>query len=160
MSRHLEAVADQPGISEVDLLRAENAELVRELSVQRRRIAKLLRLVEGQEDRKRATYIDAAREVYDHWREVCHPDAHDMKPGGKRERNIIDRLADGYSIAYIKRAIDGAKRAPNRSDHGEAFDDIELICREQPKLESFHRRAPKATPSMERWLGPRIDGEQ
>lgn len=141
-------------------LQAENAELERELKAQRRRIATLLRLVEGQEDRRRETYIDAAREIYAYWREQCHPDAHDMAPGKKREKNIIARLAEGYSVAYIKRAIDGAKRAPNRSDHGEAYDDIELICREQPKLESFYRRAPKAAPSMQKWLGPQIDPYQ
>lgn len=146
--------------AENELLHGVNAELVRELAAQRRRIAKLLRLVEGQDDRKRATYLDSAREVYDYWREQCHPDAHDLKAGSKRERAIINRLADGYSIAYCKRAIDGAKHAPNRSEHGEPYDEFELIFREDIKIDSFHRRAPRAEGGVERWLGPRFDPEQ
>jgi hypothetical protein len=87
-------------------------------------------------------------EIGAYWRERCnHPRA---KIDGKRYRAVRARLAQRERdesvddrVAYIKQAIDGAAAAPNVSDTGERYDDLELICRNESKLDSFAARAPK-----------------
>ena len=57
----------------------------------------------------------------------------------KREKAIKARLKD-YTTAQIKCAIDGCSRDPfsmGQNDRQKPFNDIELICRNGEKLESF-----------------------
>lgn len=77
--------------------------------------------------------------LFDSWREACrHPDA---KLTDDRRRKIEARLAEGYTAEQIGTAIQGAARAAFVNDSGKRFDDIELICRNGSKLESFIERA-------------------
>jgi hypothetical protein len=83
--------------------------------------------------------------IFDHWRSRCgHPKA---KLDAKRRRSIAARLREGVSVDEVKAAIEGAVRAAFVSDTGQRFDDIELICRNRPKLDSFITRAD-AKPSL------------
>lgn len=83
--------------------------------------------------------------LFDYWRERCgHPQA---MPTRERLAKIRARRAEGYTDEQIRQAIDGAAKAPFVNEAGKRFDDIELICRNGSKLESFIDRANKATPS-------------
>jgi DNA-binding transcriptional ArsR family regulator len=82
---------------------------------------------------------DDARALFDHWRERCgHQQA---KPTRERLSKIRARLSEGYTADQIRQAIEGAGRAAFTNDTGKRFDDIELVCRNGSKLESFIARA-------------------
>jgi hypothetical protein len=89
-------------------------------------------------------------EIAAYWRDKCnHPKA---KLDPKRYRAVRARLIcrdQDESIddraAYIKQAIDGAAHAALVNERtGEPYNDLELICRNEVKLDSFARRAPMA----------------
>lgn len=77
-------------------------------------------------------------EVFNHWRTAMnHPTA---ALSDKRRQRIKDRLAEGYSVETLKRAIDGCKLSPwhmgtDPKSSGQVFDDIELICRSAEKVD-------------------------
>lgn len=82
---------------------------------------------------------DAARALFDYWRERCgHPQA---KLTDDRRRKLRARLQEGYTHEQIREAIDGAAVGAFVNDDGHRFDDLELICRTGSKLESFMARA-------------------
>lgn len=63
-----------------------------------------------------------------------------------RKRRILQCLKT-HSLEQIKLAIDGCAGSPwhrGENDRGETYDDIELICRNDTKLEGFIARAEKA----------------
>lgn len=69
----------------------------------------------------------------------------------KRIRAITARLDEGYAVEQIKHAIDGCKKSgfhQGLNDTGRKYNDIELICRDGVKLESFwHQSATLASRS-------------
>lgn len=94
-------------------------------------------------------------EVFDYWRTVMNRPKARLTP--ERERKIRARLkltarlneglVSEYSVADIKRAIDGCKASPHhqgQNQNSTKYDDIELICRTGSKLEQFIELAPKA----------------
>jgi hypothetical protein len=61
-----------------------------------------------------------------------------------RKAKIQARLRAGYTVEQLQRAIDGCAASPfhrGLDDHGNrtgaVYDDIELICRDDTKLERF-----------------------
>jgi hypothetical protein len=94
---------------------------------------------------------DATRDLFAYWQEKCnHPQA---RLSADRRGKIQARLREERTPEEIRAAIDGASRAAYVSDAGDKFDDIELICRNGSKLESFIGRATKrdtANPSAGR----------
>lgn len=50
-------------------------------------------------------------------------------------------MKDGYTVEQIRQGIDGAAVAAHVSENGVTHDDIELICRNGSKLDSFIARA-------------------
>lgn len=59
--------------------------------------------------------------------------------GPKRQKAVVDRLKEGYTGMFIARAIDGAAvGAYTNPTSGLTYDDLELICRDEVKLERFH----------------------
>lgn len=84
-----------------------------------------------------------ARELFAYWQERCrHPQA---KPTRDRLRKVVARLREGYTPEQIREAIDGAAVAAFVDEKGKRFDDLELICRNGSKLESFIERGQLAT---------------
>jgi hypothetical protein len=82
------------------------------------------------------------RELFAYWQEKCHhPNA---KLGNDRRGPIRARLREGYSAAFIRKAIDGASIGAFVSDSGKRFDDLTLICRNGSKLEDFAGRCDPA----------------
>jgi hypothetical protein len=91
--------------------------------------------------RKRSPHYDMAVRLFDFWRDECgHPRA---QMGPKRERALLARLED-YEPRDIAKAIRGAAVAAYVDPRGVKHDDIELICRDEVKLEKFIER-------YERW---------
>lgn len=86
----------------------------------------------------------ATGEVFAYWQQVLnHPTA---KLDAKRSKAIKGRLADGYSVADLCQAIDGCKADPfsqGQNDRNTVFDDIELICRDGPKVDKFRMIAER-----------------
>ena len=94
----------------------------------------------GSDDARRS----AAIRVFAYWQQRCDHKQAKMTP--ERVTHILARLRDGYSEAEIKKAIDGAAEAAFvNKDSGQRYDDLELICRNGSKLESFMARGVRST---------------
>lgn len=85
-------------------------------------------------------------EVFEFWQTTLdHPTA---RLTSEREKKIKARLKAGYSVDQIKSAILGCKLSPHhqgQNDRAQIYDDLELICRDDTKLEKFidYGRKPK-----------------
>lgn len=82
---------------------------------------------------------DAAAEVFWHWRAVMGKDGRTAFDA-KRRRAVKARLADGYTVDQLKRAVDGCAKTPHnmgQNDRGERYDDLELICRDAAHVDRF-----------------------
>ncbi len=79
-------------------------------------------------------------EIFQHWCETMKKNPAVAKLTPKREKAIKARLKDGYTAAQIKTAIHNCsldKFSMGQNDRQKVFNDIELICRNGEKLESF-----------------------
>ena len=118
-----------------------------------------LRVVRRQRDKARQELADLqagdadiqkeAQEVYAYWKRRCRPSARTFK--GKRQEKVTARLKDGYTVADLKLAIDGAAVGAYEKD-GVRYDDLELICRDAVKVDAFMTKAglaPETAPAVE-----------
>lgn len=87
---------------------------------------------------------DTVGRVFAYWRETCHHET--ARLSGDRRAKIAARIKEGRTLDELKRAIDGAAVGAYVNDKGHRFDDIELICRNGSKLESFIGRAGAEPP--------------
>lgn len=79
-------------------------------------------------------------ELFKYWCEVMGKSISTSKLTPKREKKIKDRLKQGYTFEQIKTAIFNCSNDPfsmGHNDRGKPFNDLELICRDGEKLESF-----------------------
>ncbi|HWU84478.1 MAG TPA: hypothetical protein VN028_03985 [Rhodocyclaceae bacterium] len=85
------------------------------------------------------------QDVFSHWqRALNHPQA---KLDEKRAKAIAKRLADGYTVAELRHAIDGIRNSPHhmgQNDQRTVYDDIELICRDGAHVDKFIKLAAPA----------------
>lgn len=83
--------------------------------------------------------------VFAHWQRVRnYPRA---KLDGKRAKAIKARLGDGYSVEDLCRAVDGIANSSHhmgQNDRRTVYDDIELICRDGPRVDGFMKLAGAA----------------
>jgi hypothetical protein len=80
---------------------------------------------------------DVAVQLFQFWQTECgHPQA---KFGPKRQKAVLARLQD-YHPRQIAYAIRGARLAAYTDEKGNRYDDLELICRDEVKLENFIAR--------------------
>lgn len=89
----------------------------------------------------------ADMEVFEYWRtrraQVIGKDSGPpMQPTAKRMSKIRARLKQGYSPDQLKQAVDGCLSRQHNVDGG--YLDIELICRDQTKVELYRTAAKKA----------------
>lgn len=71
------------------------------------------------------------------------------KFGEKRQEAVLKMLKLGYSVADLKRAIDGAclpGGAFVNDETGKRYDDLELICRDETKVDRFRAHAYRLDP--------------
>lgn len=83
------------------------------------------------------------KEVFEYWQVVMEKPKSSLTP--ERQKKIEDRLYK-HSVDEIKSAIDGCRGSPHnmgQNDRNTEFNDIELICRTETKLEQFIERASK-----------------
>lgn len=115
----------------------DNAEA--EVKSLRRRLG-AMRNAERKERREGPKY-EVAEKLFEYWKEqCCHPKA---QLGPKREQALLARL-DQYTPRQIATAIRGAAIGAFVDENGTRHDDLELICRNEVKLEKFIER-------YERW---------
>ena len=78
------------------------------------------------------------RAVFQYWQQVMNHQGAILD--NRRSKAIAARLKEGHSVEKLKLAIDGCKASPwhqGQNDRHQVFDDIELICRNAGKVESF-----------------------
>lgn len=95
--------------------------------------------------------------VFAYWQEVHnHPQA---KLDQKREKAILARLREGYTVERIQAAIRGIRGSPHhmgQNDRATVYDDIELICRSGANVDRFaDMEAQKNGERPERLTGER-----
>lgn len=96
--------------------------------------------------RDKTSSLESERALFDFWRVRCgHEQA---KATTERIGKIRARRNEGYTDEQIREAIEGAARGAFVNAAGKRFDDIELICRNGSKLESFIERAGAAVVQM------------
>lgn len=77
---------------------------------------------------------------------------------GKRRRNVEKRLEDGYAVEDLFAAVDGCSVTPHNmgeNDRGEAFNDLELICRDAAHVDRFIRNAASPPRAPTKAIGGR-----
>jgi hypothetical protein len=62
--------------------------------------------------------------------------------GDTRRKKVLARLQE-KEAAYIARAIDGLAVSFYTASNGKRFDDLELVCRDEVKLEGFYETAER-----------------
>lgn len=112
----------------------ENAEV--SLRVARRQITVLKAQLEAEV--KSGEFEQEIQHAFDYWKEACnHPRS---KLDVKRASAIRARLTAGHSLDDVKEAIEGAADSAYVDVKGVCHDDIELICRDEVKFDSFRKR--------------------
>lgn len=80
----------------------------------------------------------SAKEIFEFWqRTLNHPTS---KLTSERERAIVARLREDYTVEQLKTAIQGCRASPyhqGQNDTGTIYDDLTLICRNGSKVEQF-----------------------
>lgn len=83
-----------------------------------------------------------AQQVFEHWKQkLKHPRAV-FDP--KRKKAVVARLKEGKTVVDLKQAVDGCANTPHNmgsNDRGQVYDDLELICRDNPHVERFMANA-------------------
>lgn len=77
--------------------------------------------------------------VFEHWRAVMGKNGA-TKLNAKRRRAIEARLREGYTVEDVRKAINGCRSSRfhmGNNKNQKPYNDIELICRDGAKLESF-----------------------
>lgn len=93
---------------------------------------------EDKKDTRRKKNKIYVEQIFSYWQTTLnHPKAKLTK---ERARAIESRLAEGYAVDEIERAIDGCKNSPHHmgvNSTGTVYDDLTLICRNGSKVEQF-----------------------
>ena len=104
--------------------------------------ADVARAIPSPERRKEPRASQDVQDVFSHWQQVMnHPQA---RLDEKRAKAIGKRLADGYTVADLRRAVVGCRLTPHnmgQNDQRTVYDDIELICRDGPHVDRFIKTA-------------------
>jgi len=86
--------------------------------------------------------LASTQELFNYWQAAMnHPRA---IFDAKRKRKVVQALKLGYSLADLKKAIDGCSKTPynmGQNDNGQVYDDISLIFRDADHIERFMNNA-------------------
>ena len=130
--------------AEADLQAAE-----RGLRKLRRETPRLRNALNKQRVGSPAAYI--AEAVFCYWVARLEKNSKLTVFGDKRQEKVLARLKE-HDATYIARAIDGLAQSFYTAPNGKRFDDLELVCRDEVKLEGFYEFA-------ERTHAPTLIGE-
>lgn len=84
------------------------------------------------------------QEIFAHYRKYHARALRNPQPTSKEWRHAKARLAEGYSVADLQKAIDGCHKTPHNlgdNERGEKYLDLELILRDSAHVERFIRNA-------------------
>lgn len=127
---------------ERDLQRVE-----RELRLERREVARVKTELEKQKRQHVEDRIVQA--LFDYWVKACNKNPKKVVLGEKRRAVIVARLKE-HDPEYIARAIDWIAASEWHRENGKQ--DIELVCRDEVKLENCYEQAERfKVPTL---LGP------
>lgn len=114
----------------------------KDLRDERRHVASLKAELDKQQ--RQSPNIVAAEALFRYW--VARLDKNPRKVvfGEKRRKVVLARLNE-HDPEYIARAIDGLAETFYTSTNGKRFDDIELVCRDEVKLEGCYEAAERAS---------------
>ncbi len=99
------------------------------------------------EAKPEASGASPAKQVFEYWVKAARKGSNAVF-GAKRKKAVKARLAQGYTVDDLCRAVDGCLATPfNRgvNEGGVVYDDLELICRSESHVDRF-RQAAKAQP--------------
>lgn len=111
-------------------------------------------VVVNKADKQRVDVGDDVRAVFTYWQKTLNHERAQLD--AKRTKAIKARLKDGYSVADLCLAVDGCAKSPyhmGQNDSRAVYSDIELICRDGPKVDSFIKKAesqPGIDPGLQR----------
>jgi hypothetical protein len=104
-------------------------------------------------DRDRSTEV---LEVFEHYRECGHPTAHPKpKSTSKEWKAIRSRIADGYTVDDLKKAIDGMHMTPHNlgeNERGQLYLGLELCMRTEGQVERFRETSEHGPPARKQIL--------
>lgn len=112
------------------------------------------------DDKPSDRWFGDVSEIFQYWQEAMrHPNAR-LRSTSKRYKAVAARLKEGYTVEQIKSAINGCRASPyhmGQNETGTVYDELELICRNDVKLESFMAKdrsqaAPQVVVSEEDWF--------
>lgn len=101
-------------------------------------------------------FAEQIKEVFQHWKSTMGKDGK-SKLTKKRESRVRARLSDGFSVAELCKAIDGCKASPYHqggNPAGTVYDDLELICRDDGKVNMFSSLKDKHGKPQSRTVDP------
>lgn len=87
---------------------------------------------------------EAADDVFAYWKSTM--DKKRAILDAKRRRAIDTRLRDGWTVAELKKAVDGCRLSSfhqGDNERGKKYNDIELICRDSSHVERFLEEAER-----------------
>lgn len=104
---------------------------------------------EKSEQRKKAAVVEESliAEVYEYWLMVMRPEAKRVPGLDEMRRRKIGWAIHDYGVSGCKQAIDGCAASDwhmGRNSERKRFDSIELIFRNQQKVERFMEMSPHA----------------
>jgi hypothetical protein len=131
----------------------ENVEV--ELRVKRAQLTRLRN--ESEEADESSDLHKQAKVVFLYWKLRCRPNAKTFK--GDRQKAVMARLREGYTVFDLMRAIDGAVVGAYVDVKGVRHDDLELICRDAKYVESrFWKLADAYDDAIDLCLRLKIEG--
>jgi hypothetical protein len=116
----------------------ENSEVA--LRVERRRRSAAEEKLKRMAEEEVHPALGQIREVFEYWRAECRGGNARVVLGEKRSAVIAARLKDGYTVDQLCQAIDGARDHAFEKD-GRKYDELELIMRNEVKVDDFIQRA-------------------
>lgn len=103
--------------------------------------------VEVAKAKKKARWADEVARVFDGWKRTMGKPS-STKLSVERERKIVQRLEDDYSVDDILLGVLGCSKTPHNmgdNDRNTTFNDIELICRNVQNLDRFIEAGKRAS---------------
>lgn len=102
----------------------------------------------NEKEEKKKDICLKTNEVFDHWvMRMGKTKAAKLTTG--RAKAIKARMAEGYTVEDLKRAVDGCAKSKHHmgmNDQGTVYDDLTLICRSGEKVEQFMNNVSKVVP--------------
>lgn len=83
--------------------------------------------------------------IFAYWQQIMEKPRAQLD--AKRKKAIAGRLKDGYTPEQLCKAIDGCRKDPfsmGKNDRSTLYNDIELICRDGPRVDKFIAHADKS----------------